>query len=467
MEKHLLDEYSVDAILGTSTVKIISAGNSIRYTFTEPPLNEDDRKTIQDIIKSGKVGEYTHIENNGLSHEVNYYLRRDTAGFDRIDVLMRDPNIEDISCEGPDSEVQVFLRKYGYIPCDISFQEAELDRFVRRLVQGTGKQISFAVPMVDTTLSDGSRLHAFLGDYVSTKGSSFTIRRFRENPLSFIDLIELGTADEELMAILWVAVQYGSNVMVIGGTASGKTSFLNSVLQFIPASKKLVTIEDIREINIIHENWLQMVTRPGAPGTDENSHGGEIDMFTLLEASLRHRPNYLVVGEVRGRESYTVFQAMSAGRYALSTFHAEDFEAFVHRMESTPINIPRQLISSLDLVILIRSLSTRNGLVRKVQEISEVVEMDSETGEIVTNVLYRLDGDSYTFSGNSYLLQRISFREGISEEELLNQVKKRKLLLEKLREKGITDYNKLSSVVLRMEREPEKVLDEYGIKDQD
>jgi flagellar protein FlaI len=158
---------------------------------------------------------------------------------------------------------------------------------------------------------------------------------------------------------------------------------------------------------------------------------------------------------------------MSAGRYALSTFHAEDFEAFVHRMESTPINIPRQLISSLDLVILVRSISTRNGLVRKVQEISEVVEMDSETGEIVTNVLYRLDGDSYTFSGNSYLLQRISFREGISEEELLNQVKKRKLLLEKLREKGITDYNKLSSVVLRMEREPEKVLDEYGIKDQD
>jgi flagellar protein FlaI len=158
---------------------------------------------------------------------------------------------------------------------------------------------------------------------------------------------------------------------------------------------------------------------------------------------------------------------MSAGRYALSTFHAEDFEAFVHRMESTPINIPRQLISSLDLVILVRSISTRNGLVRKVQEISEVVEMDSETGEIVTNVLYRLDGDSYTFSGNSYLLQNISFREGLSEEELLNQVKKRKLLLEKLRKRGVTDYNMLSSVVLRMEREPAKVLDEYGIRDQD
>ena len=467
MERHLLDEYSVDAILGTSNVKIISAGNSIRYTFTEPSVTEEDRKIIQDIIKSGKAGEYLRNENNGLSNGVNYYLRRDTVGFDRIDVLMRDPNIEDISCEGPGSEVQVFLRKYGYIPSGISFQEDELDRFVRRLVQGTGKQISFAVPMVDTTLSDGSRLHAFLGDYVSTKGSSFTIRRFREKPLSFIDLIQLGTADEEIMAFLWVAVQYGSNVMVIGGTASGKTSFLNSVLQFIPASKKLVTIEDIREINIIHENWLQMVTRPGAPGTGENNHGGEIDMFTLLEASLRHRPNYLVVGEVRGRESYTVFQAMSAGRYALSTFHAEDFEAFVHRMESTPINIPRQLISSLDLVILVRSISTRNGLVRKVQEISEVVEMDSETGEIVTNVLYRLDGDSYTFSGNSYLLQNISFREGLSEEELLDQVKKRKLLLEKLRQNGVTDYNMLSSVVLRMEREPVKVLDEYGIRDQD
>lgn len=467
MERHLLDEYSVDAILGTSNVKIISAGNSIRYTFTEPSVTEEDRKIIQEIIKSGKAKEYLRNETNGLSNGVNYYLRRDTVGFDRIDVLMRDPNIEDISCEGPGSEVQVFLRKYGYIPSGISFQEDELDRFVRRLVQGTGKQISFAVPMVDTTLSDGSRLHAFLGDYVSTKGSSFTIRRFREKPLSFIDLIQLGTADEEIMAFLWVAVQYGSNVMVIGGTASGKTSFLNSVLQFIPASKKLVTIEDIREINIIHENWLQMVTRPGAPGAGENNHGGEIDMFTLLEASLRHRPNYLVVGEVRGRESYTVFQAMSAGRYALSTFHAEDFEAFVHRMESTPINIPRQLISSLDLVILVRSISTRNGLVRKVQEISEVVEMDSETGEIVTNVLYRLDGDSYTFSGNSYLLQNISFREGLSEEELLDQVKKRKLLLEKLRQKGVTDYNMLSSVVLRMEREPAKVLDEYGIRDQD
>jgi flagellar protein FlaI len=467
MEKHLLDEYTVEAILGTSTVRIVSSGNMIRYTFTEPSLTDEDAKVIQEIIKSGKAGEYTRNDKNGLSSEINYHLRRDTAGFDRIDVLMRDPNIEDISCEGPGSEVQVFLRKYGYIPSGIIFQEEELDRFVRRLVQGTGKQISSAVPMVDTTLSDGSRLHAFLGDYVSTKGSSFTIRRFREKPLSFIDLIQLGTADDEIMAFLWVAIQYGSNVMVIGGTASGKTSFLNSILQFIPASKKLVTIEDIREINIIHENWLQMVTRPGAPGTAESSHGGEIDMFKLLEASLRHRPNYLVVGEVRGRESYTVFQAMSAGRYALSTFHADDFEAFVHRMESNPINIPRQLISSLDLVILIRSLSTRNGLIRKVQEISELVEMDSETGEIVTNVLYRLDGDSYTFSGNSYLLQRISFREGISEGDLLKQVKQRKLLLEKLREKGITDYNKLSSVVLMMERDPGRVIEEFGIKDQD
>ena len=464
MAGKVLETYEVESGSRKFPIQIRETEGKILYAFSEPPLDKARQRDVDEIIRSGRGPDVLKENPSSLDPAVLYYLRRNIDGFDRIDILMRDPYIEDISCEGPDTSVHVFLRKYGYIVTEIAFSREDLDRFVRRLVQGTGKQISSAVPMVDTTLSDGSRLHAFLGEYVSTKGSSFTIRKFREKPLSFIDMIQLGTVDDEIMAFLWIAIQYGSNVMIIGGTASGKTSFLNSILQFIPHSRKLITIEDIREINIIHENWLQMVTRPGSPGVSEGSGGGEIDMFSLLESSLRHRPNYLVVGEVRGRESYTVFQAMSAGRYALSTFHADDFEGFVHRMESTPINIPRQLISSLDLVILLRTSSTAGGIVRRVQEVSEVVEMDLSSEEIVTNALYRIDGDRYVYSGNSYLLETIAFREGLTPESLIKNIRERKMLLEKLRQQEVYDYGKLSSIVLRMEREPDKVLKEYGIE---
>lgn len=466
----IMETYQVPAIIGEATVNIVQIGKSLHYNVTEPPYSQEEYERALSIIRSGKAMLYTetdhelkeHVE-SGISPGSLYVLLREVRGSGKVDILLRDSYIEDISCEGPDYPVYVFLRKYGYIPTDIRFTSDELDAFIRRTVQSTGKQISSAVPMVDTTLPDGSRLHAFLGDFVSTRGSSFTIRRFRETPLSFMDMIELGTANEDIMAYLWVAIEFGSNVMVIGGTASGKTSFLNSILQFIPKNRKLITIEDTREIKIIHENWLQMVTRPGTPGTGGTIGSSEISMFSLLEASLRHRPNYLVVGEVRGRESYTVFQAMSAGRYALSTFHAEDFDSFVHRMEAKPISIPRSIISSLDLVILLRAVSTRQGIIRKVFDISEILAVEPSTNDVITNALYVLNGDEYLYSGSSHVLDAIAFREGLSEEDIRRMIRERRLLIRKLKERGIRDYNALSAIVSRLQREPESVLMEFGI----
>lgn len=468
-EDEIIETYEVPAIIGSATVRIIKRGGKKMYRFVEPEYTLEDEFRSMDIIRSGKAPSYLDYQGNdisqksGISPGTYYLLNRDIRGSGKIDILLRDSYIEDISCEGPDQPVQVFLRKYGYIPTEVAFNSVDLDNFIRRTVQATGKQISSAIPMVDATLPDGSRLHAFLGEYVSTKGSSFTIRRFREKPLSFMDMIDLGTADEDIMSYLWLAIEFGSNVMVIGGTASGKTSFLNSILQFIPKNRKLITIEDTREIKILHENWLQMVTRSGTPGTGGSVGSSEINMFTLLEASLRHRPNYLVVGEVRGRESYTVFQAMSAGRYALATFHAEDFESFVHRMESKPISIPRQIISSLDLVILVRAVSTRDGVVRKVVDISEIMGVEPSSDEVTTNALYVLQGDEYQYSGSSYVMESIGFREGLSQDELSKKLRDRRLLIRKLKEKGIRDYNALSGIVSKMEKEPETVLKEFEI----
>ncbi|MEM2536064.1 MAG: type II/IV secretion system ATPase subunit [Candidatus Hadarchaeales archaeon] len=275
-----------------------------------------------------------------------YYLKRNYVGYGKIDVLMKDPRIEDISCDGLGIPLFLYHQNYQNLKTNLVFTDSlELDLFVGRLVERAGKQISLGKPTVDASLPEGYRLQATLGKEVTARGSTFTIRKYRKEPFTPVDLIKLGTFSPEMLAYLWLATENKKNIMIIGGTASGKTSTLNALTLFIPPDAKIISIEDTRELFLYQENWVANVTRP-APGEKA------ITMYDLLMQALRQRPEVLIVGEVRGPEALTLFQAMTTGHTCYSTMHAGSVEEMVLRLEGEPLNVPHHMLSALDIVCL-------------------------------------------------------------------------------------------------------------------
>ncbi|HEY1197192.1 MAG TPA: type II/IV secretion system ATPase subunit, partial [Thermoplasmata archaeon] len=304
------------------------------------PLPEHDPETKRRELRlmvDRQLQEWMLAPSPVTKGRILYYLERDFIGYGVIEVPMTDVEVEDISCDGQGIPLYIYHRKYGSIRSNLKFQTAEqLDDFVVWLAQRSGKHISVASPVLDATVPDGSRLQATLGKHVTKHGSTFTVRRFRDNPFTPVDLLKFRTMSPEMMAYLWIAIENGQSMMVCGGTASGKTTTLNATLLFIPPQMKIVSIEDTRELNLPHENWVPSLTKAGfgAKNLVSGKAAGEIDMFDLLAAALRQRPQYLMVGEVRGAEAFIVFQAMATGKTCYTTFHAESVSAMVHRMEN-------------------------------------------------------------------------------------------------------------------------------------
>jgi len=422
----------------------------------------DDLKEKEAVLRSGTetLMKQMSISLNPISKErITYYLKRDFIGYGVIDVMMSDPNVEDCSCDGVDIPLFIFHRKYGSIRSNIRFEkEPELDSFVVWLAQKCGKHISVADPLLDATIPDGSRLNATLGKHVTKRGSSFTIRRFKENPFTPIDLLKFKTMSTDMMAYLWTATEYGSSMLVCGGTASGKTTTLNAVLLFIPPQMKIVSIEDTRELNLPHENWIPSLTREGFGGK-KSSSAGSIDMFELLTTALRQRPQYLMVGEVRGKEAYVVFQAMATGKTAYSTFHAEDVQAMVHRMENDPINLPRALMTALDIVLLQAQVKVGTKMTRRVKSLTEIVGMDPETGELITNSVYTWNpaDDTFNYSGHSYVYEKVRTIRNWSPREMEREVKRRVDILDFMKKSGFDNYRQVARVISAYYKDPEKV----------
>jgi flagellar protein FlaI len=422
----------------------------------------DDLKEKEAVLRSGTetLMKQMSISLNPISKErITYYLKRDFIGYGVIDVMMSDPNVEDCSCDGVDIPLFIFHRKYGSIRSNIKFEkEPELDSFVVWLAQKCGKHISVADPLLDATIPDGSRLNATLGKHVTKRGSSFTIRRFKENPFTPVDLLKFKTMSTDMMAYLWTATEYGSSMLVCGGTASGKTTTLNAVLLFIPPQMKIVSIEDTRELNLPHENWIPSLTREGFGGK-KSSSAGSIDMFELLTTALRQRPQYLMVGEVRGKEAYVVFQAMATGKTAYSTFHAEDVQAMVHRMENDPINLPRALMTALDIVLLQAQVKVGTKMTRRVKSLTEIVGMDPETGELITNSVYTWNpaDDTFNYSGHSYVYEKVRTIRNWSPREMEREVKRRVDILDFMKKSGFDNYRQVARVISAYYKDPEKV----------
>lgn len=454
------DEKDVLSLLKETLVASVD-----RMTETLP---EEREKYLRRIVEKlmGQLG----ISLNPISKErVMYYIIRDFIGYGVVNVMMIDPNVEDCSCDGVDVPLYIYHRKYGSIRSNLRFEtDVELDGFVVWLAQKCGKHISVASPLLDATIPDGSRLQATLGKHVTKRGSSFTIRRFKENPFTPLDLLKFKTMSTEMMSYLWLAIEHGQSMLVCGGTASGKTTTLNAVLLFIPPQMKIVSIEDTRELNLPHENWVPGLTREGFGGKSiiTGKAAGEIDMFDLLTAAMRQRPQYLMVGEVRGKEAYVVFQAMATGKTCYSTFHAEDVQAMVHRMENDPINLPRALVTALNVVLLQAQVKVGTKMTRRVKSLTEIVGIDPETNELITNSVYTWNpaDDTFNYSGHSYVYEKVRMARNWSPREMEREIKRRVDILEYMKKVSIDNHRKVATIISAYYKDPEKVMKEVRAK---
>ncbi|RLF40429.1 MAG: secretion system protein E [Thermoplasmata archaeon] len=458
------------------------------YLVVEYPLSENDSKFIDFIIETLQtmVVDTDEIDEKGVEgfleqsvrkiideymldvedpNGILYVLKRDLLDLGKLSPLMKDHLVEDISCDGAGIPVYVYHRTHGSIRSNVIFNdEDELSGFVIRLAQKCGKHISIAHPMQDATLPDGSRVQMTLSSEVTTRGSTFTIRKFRENPFSPVDIINFHTMSPEMVAYFWMAVEYGVNALISGGTASGKTSTLNAIALFIPREAKIVSIEETREINLPHPNWIPGVARSGFGDVVDGKLAGEIDMYDLMKAALRQRPEYILVGEIRGREAYVLFQAMATGHVTYSTIHADSIKSLIHRLEGEPINIPRIMLQSLDIVALQTIVRVKNKRGRRCTQIIEIIDIDPVTKEILTNEVFRWDPvqDKFTYSGKSYVLEKIRVEKNLSREEITQELKNRTLILEWMLQKNITSFKEVASIAASYREKPEDFMKKIG-----
>ena len=389
---------------------------------------------------------------------LSYKMERDKQGMGVLEPLLLDPNIEDISCSGIGT-VFIEHKIFNSMKSTVSFETIEeLDSFVIQLSEKIGRPVTYREPIVDAVLLDGSRINMVYGEDVSKRGSNFSIRKFSAEPLSMIQLVEFGGLTYEMAAYLSLAMGHGMNVFIAGETASGKTTLLNAVTVFLHPSAKIVSIEDTPELQVPHPNWIREVVR-GSSGDDG---GSSVDMFALLRAALRQRPNEIIIGEIRGAEGAIAFQAMQTGHACMATFHASSVEKLIQRLTGSPINIPKTYIDNLNLVVIQSAVRLPNGKDgRRILSISEIVGYDpsSDSFSYIEVFRWNSSNDTFEFTGhmNSYLLEEvIAPKRGLPphrKREIYAELTKRANILRKLKDQGVTGFYDLYQVISQAYRE--------------
>ena len=456
---------------------------NIIYQIIEPPLNKKEqewRDELLDIFIRSLTANIEEIDadptaylrtamdkvikaygmkiNKKSKSKLFYYLRRDLVGYGKMDVLMNDANVEDISLDGTNVPIFAYHRKFESVETTCVWEtDEELESYVIKLAQRCGKHISVADPLLDATLMDGSRIVMKLGREVSTRGSAFCIRRFKDDPFSPCDIIAFRTLSSLMGAYLWVAFQNEVPMLFVGGTASGKTTTLNAMCIFIPWQMKIVSIESTREVNIPQPNWVPGLTRQGFGG---ESNEGEIGEFELLKAALPERPEYIIVGEIRGAEAYVLFQAMATGHCAYSTVHADSVPSLVHRLENKPIDIPRVLLPALEACAIQIQTRINGRRVRRTKQIVEIVGIDPNSLEVITNEVFRWNvaNDDFIFSGKSYVLEKIMVKINFSQDEMRRELRTRKRILEWMVLNDIRKADQVSQIITEYYVRPLEIL---------
>ena len=453
-----------------------------KYEAIEPTLTEDELKAlklVRDHFQSTIDTTLTELGSRdkaieslraGLEeavglHKLNledfrkekllYYLTRDYLDYDKIDLMMRDPLIEDISCNGPKIPLYIWHRVHESIPTNVRFDDDDqLDSYIIRLAYKSKRMISVANPLLDAALPDGSRAQMTFGKYATKQGSTFTLRKFKADPLTIVDLIKNHTISAKMAGLFWYLVENKISIFCCGGVASGKTTMLNGLSTFIAPDAKIITIEDTPEVQLHHENWIRAVTRPST-----GSSAG-ITLFDLLKAAMRQRPDYILVGEIRGEEAYTLFQAMSTGHLGLATLHAESVTSALRRLETEPMNIPRMMISGLNLIVIMarREINGRPG--RRIISAAEVQGL-SDNNEIQVQSLFEWDPrtDGWEMPNPSHYLRKAAIMKGITLEQAQADIDARAEMLTYLVNHSKRSFGDVTQVIREYMSTPENARD--------
>lgn len=463
------------------------------YRVNEPDLSERKEEilaTVEDRLKERvdvdfgemkqdeareylmeRIDEVLHGQDFNLDKDtrdiIQYYAYRNFIGLGKIEPLMEDPYIEDVSCDGVDIPVYVYHRNpdVASVRTTVMFEDDEnLDSFVRKLAQRCGRSVSMAEPLVDGSLPDGSRVQATLATDIARRGSNFTIRKFTEEPLTPMDIMEFGTINAQMLAYLWVAIENGRSILISGPTAAGKTSLLNALSLFIPPELKVISIEGTPELRLPHPNWVPEVARSGF-GFSE-AEGGAVTLDDLLKESLRQRPDYIIVGEVRGEEAYILFQQIATGHPGMSTIHASSLDKVMDRLTTKPISLPPSLIENLDIIIFIKRVRRQGTYARRIDALYELESFDPETEEPLVNKLFEWDAttDEFVNVSDSSLLVDVAEDRGIEPRELQSELERRQKVIEWMREAGIDHYEEVGRIAGNYYRDPERVLERTGFE---
>jgi flagellar protein FlaI len=469
--------------------------NELMYAVEEPVLDETEREILELInlgleeminisfvraAKSNILLQY--LEKNVQSilielgtkvtkktyNKLMYYVYRNSVGLNEIEPLLNDYYVEDIECNGLNFPLYIVHRKYQNLKTNVLFKDATyMTDFIEKLAQKTGRYISYAKPLLDGTLPDGSRVNATYTEDVTTRGPTFTIRKFTKEPWTPVHLIQSKTATAEAFAYMWLVIEHKFNVMVVGETASGKTTFLNCIVDFIPPEARICSIEDTRELNLAHINWLPAVTRAGfGMPTVLGTQYGEITLFDLLRETMRQAPDYVIVGEIRGQEAYVLFQGMASGHPSFSTFHAASVDTVVKRLETPPINLSPSLVEALDVVCICIHVKDQQKNVRRLKEIDEILEVEQALGKARYNSVIEWDPlkDIIGFNGKPAIFERITKRTGMTFDQLMAEMKLRAALLNEMAKRDVSTFQDFNTIVNDYYKDPDAVLKRFGLK---
>jgi flagellar protein FlaI len=444
-----------------------------KSVITDDELREILKELIDEIIvidenaveaekekkgRSGKVKKIKKIKATSVQKEtITYFLLKNIVGGSDIECFMRDPYIEDIHIITGE-KIHLIHKVFSMIKTNVEIPKETAALFARKLSEKMGAPVSEGQPIVDGVLPDGSRGNIIYSDAISIRGPSMTIRRFTETPISVTQLIKWGTLSSGIAAYLWICLQYGRSFFLCGGTACGKTTTMNSIIPFIPPEKKIYTTESTPEMQVPHTVWQQLLTKTTGPKE------GQVDMFALLRAALRSRPEYIIPGEVRGAEGNIVFGAMQTGHPVMTTFHAGSVTKVIQRFTGDPINVPKTFMDNLDFVVIQLAVEQNGKILRRVVSIDEIEGYNRAVDGIMSRTAFTWNAvkDEHRFvaNRNSYILeQKIAVNAGYEElAEIYDEYDRRKHILDRMVEENIMDYYEVVQFIWNFYKDGEKGL---------
>jgi flagellar protein FlaI len=406
------------------------------------------------LSRLSKLTDVGKIEVKEETYEnIRYRLNRDIVGLGPLEPIMRDPANEDIHVIGRD---QCFVDHsvYSMLETTVEWESEEsFDQWLRNMGERIGDPLSDSDPIVDSTLPDGSRLNVIYSDDVSIQGPSLTIRQKEGKPLSMFQITKWGTLSPELAAYLWLCLENEQTVFVVGETASGKTTTLNASLSFIPRDEKIYTAEDTAEVIPPHNTWQQLLTREGE---DEST---SVDMFDLVAAALRSRPDYIIVGEVRGEEGRMAFQAAQTGHPVMLTFHASDIVSMIQRFTGDPINVPETFMDNADVALFQNRVKQGDRVLRRVTSVQEIEGYSKEMDGVVTRQAFYWDPveDEIVFQGmnNSYVLEeQIATLLGYEDtRDIYDDLQFRASIIQRAIQEGVLGYHEVNDLIADFQRD--------------